>query len=815
MKASKYNMVWNLENGDTLAFNGTSCALAKIDDAFLNTLEDISHINYDTLKGKDKDLVDNMLLGNYIYGNDFDEIKALKFRHLSGKFNDDCLSLTIAPTFSCNLDCTYCHKSTYGSNMHKSIQDSIINWVSEESIRKKDIHIQWIGGEPLLATSIILSMSEKIISACRKNNSYYRASMVTNGYLLNNETITLLKAAEIDSVQITLDGPTDVHNLRRPLKKGSCNTFDKILSNIIELRENRFAITVRMNTDNTSIHYIEEFLDILSQYNLKDIPVNFSSAAGIKKACISAAQSCMSTSEHSAENLKYQQMLFQKGFNAAISNNTPEFYPGIKKNNCSADNTGTFILDPEGYMYKCLRDMGEDEKAVGSILTVNTNSCEKMLMKNIDYLSWSPFEHEECLRCTLLPICMGGCPNEGLNNNFTPICNRWKHILEESIKFTYLTSQPEDSNSSVYQYTYTYLNENSDLNNANLNNQNAAENEVSHKIGLNMVGWEITQRCNLTCKHCYTSAAAAGQKVPEMPASECCRIIEEFARLGVKVIGWTGGEPLLRNDLEYLIAYAKASGISSGLTTNGLLLNESRALKLKESGLDFIQVSLDGSTPARNSRIRNCKESDFDLVLNGIRNSLKMGIPTNMAMLLCAETLEDAPKYIELAKQLGVGIVRFCGFVPTGRGKETEITSRFLFSGTHLSRLRNFIETALQEKDISIIFDPAFGSLPPYHYFHSCNAGVDQLYLDTQGNIYPCTSMIDQQFLAGNIRAQSIEEIYNGERMRPMCNFSEASLKGRCASCSHLANCHGGCRGIVLAHTGNINSSFPYCLKQL
>jgi radical SAM protein with 4Fe4S-binding SPASM domain len=267
--------------------------------------------------------------------------------------------------------------------------------------------------------------------------------------------------------------------------------------------------------------------------------------------------------------------------------------------------------------------------------------------------------------------------------------------------------------------------------------------------------------------------------------------------------------------LEYLIAYAKASGIRSGLTTNGLLLNESRALKLKESGLDFIQVSLDGSTPARNSRIRNCKESDFDLVLNGIRNSLKMGIPTNMAMLLCAETLEDALQYIELAKQLGVGIVRFCGFVPTGRGKETEITSRFLFSGAHLSQLRNFVETALQEKEISVIFDPAFGSLPPYHHFHSCNAGVDQLYLDTQGNIYPCTSMIDQQFLVGNIRTQSIEEIYKSEKMRPMCNFSEASLKGRCASCNHLTSCHGGCRGIVLAHTGNINSSFPYCLKQL
>lgn len=337
--------------------------------------------------------------------------------------------------------------------------------------------------------------------------------------------------------------------------------------------------------------------------------------------------------------------------------------------------------------------------------------------------------------------------------------------------------------------------------------------ECTEELSLKLVGWEITRRCNLSCPHCYTAAANADQAVPEFSTDECYKIIDDISNLGAEMIGFTGGEPLLRNDLEDLVGYAKSLGIRSTLTTNGLLLNETRVKSLKEAGLQAIQISLDGSNPCRNAHIRKCLDSDFDIIVNNIRSCQKLGMPLNLAMLLCSETLDDAAPYLNFAEELGVKTVRFCGFVPVGRGKKCDISERFLFSKSDLENLKVFVENAMERETPRVLFDPAFGSIPPYHCFHTCIAGTIQLYLDTLGNVYPCTSMINSQFLVGNIHDRSLEDIYNDDRMRPTSNFSEACLKGRCASCENLSDCHGACRGITLAHTGDLHNSFPYCLK--
>lgn len=340
------------------------------------------------------------------------------------------------------------------------------------------------------------------------------------------------------------------------------------------------------------------------------------------------------------------------------------------------------------------------------------------------------------------------------------------------------------------------------------------DDEENDDMSLKFVGWEITKRCNLACPHCYTAAYSSEQSSPELTTAQCYKIIEDISRLGSQYIGWTGGEPLLRNDLESLISYAKSLGVQSTLTTNGLLLDERRAISLKEAGLEGIQISIDGSNPKRNAKIRKCLESDFELLVNAVRVSQKVGIRTNLAMLLCAENLDDALPYLDFAEELGVELVRFCGFVPVGRGKKSEISQRYLFSNTHLAQLRELSEIAMERENLYVLFGPSFGSMPPNHFFHKCFAGKGQLYLDTLGNVYPCTSMINPQFLVGNIHSQSIEDIYNSENMRPTKNFSETCLNGKCSSCEHILDCHGGCRGITLAHTGDIQGSFPYCLKE-
>lgn len=444
MKESKYNMLLNLEKGKTLAFNSISCALAEIDHDFMNVIENIDQINYNELEGDKKELVDNMLLGKYIINNDFDEVKALKFEHFSAKFNDNTLHLTIAPTLSCNFACPYCYETPKSGVIPKDIQDAIIDWIAEEAHKRKDISILWYGGEPLLAKDVIVEMSERIIEICKENNTRYGASIVTNGYLLDPAIIQEFKRLGIYSAQITLDGPEYIHNTRRKLKNSNEGTFNVILSNIKNLKENNINIVIRMNVDKTNMNSIDEFLGILAENDLRDVCVSISRVVDEKNACASVTDACMKTEEYANENLKFQQKLFENGFNIDEEGNILGFYPSAKSNYCGADNTGAFVLDPEGYMYKCWCDVGNQHSAVGNVLYRHNEPNEEMYMRNIDYLLWSPFNHEECLNCNLLPVCMGGCPYEGLKNGSKPQCENWKYNIKEVLKLTYLQDNVED-----------------------------------------------------------------------------------------------------------------------------------------------------------------------------------------------------------------------------------------------------------------------------------------------------------------------------------------------------------------------------------
>lgn len=323
-----------------------------------------------------------------------------------------------------------------------------------------------------------------------------------------------------------------------------------------------------------------------------------------------------------------------------------------------------------------------------------------------------------------------------------------------------------------------------------------------------MVGWEITRRCNLACAHCYTAASAHARD--EMTTAECVALIGDLARLGAEVIGWTGGEPLLRGDLEDLVAAARAAGLDSGVTTNGILLDAARAASLRDAGMTFVQVSLDGSTAERNAVMRGATAEEYDRILDGIRVAREAGLRVNMAMVLGEETLDDAPRYLELARSLEVPAVRFCGFVPAGRGQGKDARRRLSFAGR--DRLRAFVE-AQDGRSPRALFDPAFGPLPPHFLFHECMAGTATLYIGAHGDVYPCTSLIDRRFRVGNVRERSLDALWNDPRMTEIARFDTAQLDEPCRSCAALAGCHGGCRGIALAHTGRLEGAFPVCLR--
>lgn len=264
---------------------------------------------------------------------------------------------------------------------------------------------------------------------CTENKVEYSAFMVTNGYLLNENIIKKMLDANIKNCQITIDGPPEIHDKRRILKNGG-GTFDVLLKNLLLLRSMGGAASIRVNIDKTNINYVEDLICILKENNLQDIHINFGQVTAYTNACNSIAGNCLSTEEYSKINIDMQKLLHKHGF---VADEYP-YYPGIKGNYCCADQINSYVVDPEGYLYKCWNSIGNIEEAVGNVLNIDNPSAEHV-ERNIEWVSTNPFEGE-CLECNLLPICMGGCPYLKIEDKKAN-CEKWKYNFDEVLKYTY------------------------------------------------------------------------------------------------------------------------------------------------------------------------------------------------------------------------------------------------------------------------------------------------------------------------------------------------------------------------------------------
>ena len=316
--------------------------------------------------------------------------------------------------------------------MSEKVVRAILDKVDEVAAKKEPVSITWYGGEPLLAKDLIFRMSKQMIETCSRHGSSYKAYMISNGYLLTEEIVEKMKEAKITGVQITVDGPPDIHNMRRKLKNSSSPTFEKIIDNIKLLRKHDISVGIRINIDKTNVERLEEVLDIFIEHGLKDCNVNLGHVKAYTESCASICSSCLSTKEYADESLKYQELLYKKGFESVFY----PYYPGVKANYCCADSITSYVIDPEGYMYKCWNDIGRQEFSVGNILK-EVEGTNQMMMNHINYLLWSPFKHEKCRECPVLPLCMGGCPYNGIKFLHSPECEKWKYNLIDVLKRTY------------------------------------------------------------------------------------------------------------------------------------------------------------------------------------------------------------------------------------------------------------------------------------------------------------------------------------------------------------------------------------------
>ena len=338
---------------------------------------------------------------------------------------------------------------------------------------------------------------------------------------------------------------------------------------------------------------------------------------------------------------------------------------------------------------------------------------------------------------------------------------------------------------------------------------------------LRLLFWESTIKCNLACAHCrrLESDAAADS---DMSTTQARQLIDQLAQLGqgqsmMPVIVFSGGEPLCRPDIFALTEYATSLQIPSALATNGTMLNEKIAAKIKGSGITRVSVSLDGADAETHNRLRR-QHGAFDRAVEGISHLRAADVPFQINFTLTKHNTHQLADVYNLAKSLGAVALHIFMLVPVGCGQvlaETDMLSPEQYEA-------KMIEIYQLEKcgdlQLKVTCGPHYqrvirqqggppGDNPGGHRpSKGCLAGLGVLFVSHAGDVFPCGYL---PVNCGNVLNQPLSDIWRTSpdlaRMR-----DTTALEGKCRVCGYREIC-GGCRARAYAATGNYMAEEPFC----
>lgn len=350
------------------------------------------------------DLAEGLSGSGYIVqeNDDVEAINKLRYLKLLKSFQSERLTLIIAPTLYCNFACPYCYeKDLPRLFMKDEIIDDLISFIKAREKSFKQLEICWHGGEPLSAINVIDKILKRIDSEiCLKIS---RHSIVTNGYLINKKVYKCFSDHPLDYIQITIDGGEVTHNQNRISKDGK-PTFNTIIANVDELIKELplVNIGIRMNVHKGNV---DEFIPLYEELSerWKTDRIN------IYPAFVMDSQSCRVPCFNSVEKTSFLYSIYKK-----IGVKYSDINMRLKTGDCTAIYENSYVIDPDGGLFKCWADVGLPEMRVGDLKrgVLNHSLVEKYI------LSSDKFTDKKCLNCSIFPICDGGCNRSRVSSDF-------------------------------------------------------------------------------------------------------------------------------------------------------------------------------------------------------------------------------------------------------------------------------------------------------------------------------------------------------------------------------------------------------------
>ncbi len=340
---------------------------------------------------------------------------------------------------------------------------------------------------------------------------------------------------------------------------------------------------------------------------------------------------------------------------------------------------------------------------------------------------------------------------------------------------------------------------------------------------LRLVAWEVTRRCNLSCVHCR---AAAENHVyhNELDTKACFHLLDDIKQVGEPIIILTGGEPLLREDIFDIAAHGTKIGLKMVMAPNGTLITEEKAVRMKESGIKRISISLDGSTKQSHDLFRGVAGA-FDGAMNGIEKAKKAGIPFQINTTITKTNLKEIPAILTLAQDLGAIAHHIFLLVPTGRGKyivdqaidavEYENTLNWFYDQRKKTKLQLKATCAphyyriLRQRAKQDNEKVNFKTFGLDAVTRGCLAGTGFCFISHTGRIQTC-GFLDVK--CGDVTETSFKDVWeNSPVFKKLRDFN--NLQGKCGICEYKQVC-GGCRARAFEATGNYLAEEPLCTYQ-
>ena len=345
-----------------------------------------------------------------------------------------------------------------------------------------------------------------------------------------------------------------------------------------------------------------------------------------------------------------------------------------------------------------------------------------------------------------------------------------------------------------------------------------------------VVVWNSTKTCNLKCRHCYMSSDSQRYS-GELTTDEAKKFIDDLSEFNVPVLLFSGGEPLIRPDVFELLEYARSKNVRPTLSTNGTLITREIAQRIKDLGVGYVGISLDGLQDV-NDHFRGVAGA-YQKAMEGIENCVAVGQRVGLRFTINRHNFLELEKIFDFIEEKKINRVCFYHLVYSGRGKamlDEDVTPEESRQALDIiiKRTRDFENRGL-EKEILTVDNHCDGA---YIYLKLLSEGkIDEAdrvkkFLQTNGgnrsgiafaevdpfgNVHP--DQFTQHHTFGNIKERKFSEIWTDLSNPILAGLKDRKklLKGRCARCRFLDSCNGNFRTRAEARTGDFWQSDPAC----